>query len=66
MQAYDSVVLEADVEIGGTDQKFNLLAGRNLQRAMGQEPQVRSHPAAARGHRRGAEDEQEPRRTTSA
>jgi tyrosyl-tRNA synthetase len=40
MQAYDSVVLEADVEIGGTDQKFNLLAGRNLQRAFGQEPQV--------------------------
>jgi len=39
MQAYDSVVLEADVEIGGTDQKFNLLAGRNLQRAFGQEPQ---------------------------
>lgn len=40
MQAYDSVVLEADVEVGGTDQKFNLLAGRNLQRALGQEPQV--------------------------
>ncbi|MFH0809098.1 MAG: tyrosine--tRNA ligase, partial [Pseudomonadota bacterium] len=40
MQAYDSVMLRADVEIGGTDQKFNLLAGRNLQRAMGQEPQV--------------------------
>jgi len=40
MQAYDSVVLHADVEIGGTDQTFNLLAGRNLQRAMGQEPQV--------------------------
>lgn len=39
MQAYDSVMLQADVEIGGTDQKFNLLAGRNLQRAMGQEPQ---------------------------
>ncbi|MDD5748460.1 MAG: tyrosine--tRNA ligase [Actinomycetota bacterium] len=39
MQAYDSVVLEADIEIGGTDQKFNLLAGRNLQRAMGQDPQ---------------------------
>lgn len=39
MQAYDSVVLSADVEIGGTDQKFNLLAGRNLQRAVGQEPQ---------------------------
>jgi tyrosyl-tRNA synthetase len=40
MQAYDSVILCADVEIGGTDQTFNLLAGRNLQRAMGQEPQV--------------------------
>jgi tyrosyl-tRNA synthetase len=39
MQAYDSVKLEADVELGGTDQKFNLLAGRNLQRALGQEPQ---------------------------
>jgi len=39
MQAYDSVMLEADVEIGGTDQKFNLLAGRTLQRALGQEPQ---------------------------
>lgn len=40
MQAYDSVMLRSDVEIGGTDQKFNLLAGRNLQRAMGQDPQV--------------------------
>lgn len=40
MQAYDSVMLEADVELGGTDQKFNLLAGRDLQEAMGQEPQV--------------------------
>jgi len=39
MQAYDSIALEADVEIGGTDQIFNLLAGRELQRAMGQEPQ---------------------------
>jgi tyrosyl-tRNA synthetase len=39
MQAYDSVALEADVEIGGTDQKFNLLAGRNLQRSLGKEPQ---------------------------
>ena len=39
MQAYDSVALKADVEIGGTDQKFNLLAGRNLQRSLGQEPQ---------------------------
>lgn len=39
MQAYDSVVLHADIEIGGTDQKFNLIAGRNLQRAMGQRQQ---------------------------
>ena len=38
--AYDSVALEADVELGGTDQKFNLLAGRQLQRDYGQEPQV--------------------------
>ncbi len=39
-QAYDSVALEADVELGGTDQKFNLLMGRNLQREYGQESQV--------------------------
>jgi len=39
-QAYDSVALEADVELGGTDQKFNLLMGRNLQREYNQEPQV--------------------------
>ncbi|RKY01210.1 tyrosine--tRNA ligase [Candidatus Poribacteria bacterium] len=39
-QAYDSVVLEADIEMGGTDQKFNNLMGRDLQRAFGQEPQV--------------------------
>jgi tyrosyl-tRNA synthetase len=39
IQGYDSVVLEADVEIGGTDQKFNLLVGRDLQRAYGQSPQ---------------------------
>ena len=39
-QGYDSVVLEADVEMGGTDQKFNILMGRDLQRAYGQEPQV--------------------------
>ena len=39
-QAYDSVVLEADVELGGTDQKFNLLVGRDIQREFGQEPQV--------------------------
>lgn len=39
MQAYDSVNLEADVELGGTDQKFNNLMGRNIQREFGQEPQ---------------------------
>lgn len=40
MQGYDSVKLESDVEIGGTDQKFNMLVGRDLQQAYGQEPQV--------------------------
>src|SRR4051812_6243556 len=40
VQGYDSVALEADVELGGTDQKFNLLSGRNLQREYEQEPQV--------------------------
>ncbi len=39
-QAYDSVAIEADVELGGTDQKFNNLMGRELQRELGQEPQV--------------------------
>ena len=38
-QGYDSVALQADVELGGTDQKFNLLVGRELQRHYGQEPQ---------------------------
>jgi tyrosyl-tRNA synthetase len=40
IQGYDSVAMEADVELGGTDQLFNLLMGRDLQRARGQEPQV--------------------------
>jgi tyrosyl-tRNA synthetase len=40
VQGYDSVVLKADVEVGGTDQKFNLLVGRELQRDYGQESQV--------------------------
>ncbi len=40
VQGYDSVALKADVELGGTDQKFNLLMGRELQRAYGQESQV--------------------------
>jgi len=39
LQAYDSVAIEADVEFGGTDQKFNLLVGRELQSAVGQKPQ---------------------------
>ncbi len=40
LQAYDSVAIEADVELGGTDQKFNLLIGRDIQREYGIEPQV--------------------------
>src|SRR4030095_16912338 len=39
MQGYDSVALQSDIELGGTDQKFNLLVGRELQRHYGQEPQ---------------------------
>ena len=39
-QAYDSVAVEADVELGGSDQRFNLLVGRDIQEAYGQEPQV--------------------------
>jgi len=40
MQAYDSVAIKADIELGGTDQRFNLLMGRELQKDMGQRPQV--------------------------
>jgi tyrosyl-tRNA synthetase len=40
VQGYDSVALEADVELGGTDQTFNLLVGRQLQESFGQEPQI--------------------------
>ena len=40
LQGYDSVVMKADIELGGTDQKFNLLVGRDLQRNYGMEPQV--------------------------
>lgn len=40
MQAYDSVAIEADVELGGTDQRFNLLMGRELQKEMGQKAQI--------------------------
>jgi tyrosyl-tRNA synthetase len=54
-QGYDSVALEADVELGGTDQKFNLLVGRELQRAYGQEPQVVLTTPILEGWRSGAE-----------
>jgi len=40
MQGYDSVAIQADIELGGTDQKFNLLVGRDIQREFNQEPQV--------------------------
>lgn len=40
MQAFDSTAIEADIEFGGTDQRFNLLSGRNLQKEIGEEPQV--------------------------
>ncbi len=40
LQGYDSVAIRADVELGGTDQKFNLLLGRDIQRAYGQPEQV--------------------------
>ncbi|HAJ95443.1 MAG TPA: tyrosine--tRNA ligase [Actinobacteria bacterium] len=40
MQAYDSVAIKADIELGGTDQRFNLLMGRELQKDMGQRPQI--------------------------
>jgi tyrosyl-tRNA synthetase len=74
-QGYDSVALNADVEMGGTDQKFNLLVGRHLQQPYGQPPQViitlpllegtdgvpgHYYPAAAGRYRRGAEDVQVP------
>ena len=40
MQAYDSIKLNADIELGGTDQTFNILMGRTLQKAMGKEQQI--------------------------
>jgi tyrosyl-tRNA synthetase len=54
-QGYDSVALEADVELGGTDQKFNLLVGRELQRAYRQEPQVVLTTPILEGWRPGTE-----------
>ena len=58
IQGYDSVVLKADVELGGTDQRFNLLMGRELQREYGQQAQVVLDDAAARRLGRRAQDEQ--------
>ena len=57
LQGYDSVAVEADVELGGTDQLFNLLVGRELQRERGQEPAGGADDAAPRGARRRPEDE---------
>jgi len=55
VQGYDSVALDADVELGGTDQKFNLLVGRELQRAYGQESQVVLTTPILEGWRSGDE-----------
>jgi tyrosyl-tRNA synthetase len=55
VQGYDSVALQADVELGGTDQKFNLLVGRELQRAYGQESQVVLTTPILEGWRPGPE-----------
>ena len=57
LQGYDSVAVEADIELGGTDQLFNLLVGRDLQRASGQEPQVALTVPLLEGTRRRPEDE---------
>lgn len=55
IQGYDSVVMKADVELGGTDQKFNLLVGRQLQEAYGQKPQVILTMPILEGYTRGTE-----------
>ena len=57
-QAYDSVALRADVEMGGTDQRFNILMGRDIQREYGQEPQVALFMPLLVGLDGVAEDEQ--------
>ena len=66
LQGYDSVAVRADIELGGTDQTFNLLMGREVQRAYGQEPQAVAHDAADRGSRRRAQDVEVASTTTSA
>jgi tyrosyl-tRNA synthetase len=55
IQGYDSVAVEADVELGGTDQKFNLLIGRQMQEAFGQSPQVVITMPILEGYRAGPE-----------
>lgn len=55
VQGYDSVALKADVELGGTDQKFNLLVGRQLQEAYGQEPQIILTMPILEGYTQGSE-----------
>ena len=47
VQAYDSVALQCDVELGGTDQKFNLLVGREIQKDYGQPQQIVAYDAAS-------------------
>ena len=56
VQGYDSVAMRADVELGGTDQKFNLLVGRQLQEAYGQEPQIVITMPLLEGARRRQQD----------
>ena len=58
LQGYDSVAIEADVEFGGTDQKFNLLFGRDVQTAYGQTAAVDPDDADPARDRRRAQDEQ--------
>ena len=56
LQGYDSVAIESDVELGGTDQKFNVLLAREIQQAYGVRAAVDPHHADPAGHRRRAED----------
>ena len=65
-QGYDSVALKADVELGGTDQKFNLLVGRELQTRLRPGAADRADHAAARRPRRRPEDVEVAAATTSA
>ena len=66
LQGYDSVAIRADVELGGTDQKFNLLLGRDIQRAYGHARAGDPHHAAADRDRRRAARWRSRSATTSA